>query len=140
MRITTPDGRISVDLGDVWQADPVQPGAEHLGLYVRSIEHGIYMNVGEYTSGRRPLTAEGMRALLRDQNWGASIDAWNAAAEPLLIAGGSFEAEGLHGEIVIEVFVTDGRRVGNLAGPGPREVIAKLRPDVERLAATLRFE
>jgi hypothetical protein len=44
------------------------------------------------------------------------------------------------GEVVLEVFVTDGRAVANLAGPGDREVIASLTPSVKRLVGTLRFE
>jgi hypothetical protein len=43
------------------------------------------------------------------------------------------------GEVVIEVFATDGRRVANLAGPGERAVITAVTPAVKRLAGTLRF-
>jgi hypothetical protein len=43
------------------------------------------------------------------------------------------------GEVVLEVFVTDGRSVANLVGPGERSVIVALTPSVQRLANTVRF-
>jgi hypothetical protein len=44
------------------------------------------------------------------------------------------------GEVVLEVFVTDGHVVANLVGPGERAVIAAVTPSVQRVAGTLRFE
>lgn len=140
MRISLPHHHLSVDPDDGWAPDAIEPGADHLGLYLRSLEHGVYLNVREQEPGRHALTTEGLLALLREQNWGPSIDEWVATAGPLVIVGGVFEAVGMGGEVVLEVFVTDGRRVANLAGPGTREVIAALRPAAERLAGTVRFE
>jgi hypothetical protein len=69
-----------------------------------------------------------------------SIDEWSSTSKDLTIVGGSFEATGMGGEIVLEIFVTDGHQVANLVGPGPREIIEALRPAAARLAATVRFE
>ena len=65
---------------------------------------------------------------------------WTTTSGPLTIVGGTFETVGMGGEVVLEVFVTDGRFVANLAGPGERAVIAAVTPSVQRLADTLRFE
>jgi hypothetical protein len=43
------------------------------------------------------------------------------------------------GEVVLEVFVTDGHSLANLAGPGERAVITALVPSVKRLVNTLQF-
>jgi hypothetical protein len=139
MRFSIPAHRLSVDPGDAWIPDPITPGSEHVGAYLRSLEFGIYLNVREDDGAGHPLTKDGMVALLREQNWGPAIDEWHGAAGDLVMAGGSFEASGMRGEIVMEIFVTDGRRVADLAGPGPREIIAKVRPSAQKLAASIRF-
>jgi hypothetical protein len=139
MRISLPAHHFSVEPDDGWVPDPIEPGAEHLGLYLRSIEHGVYLNVREQDPGSHALTQEGLLEILREQTWGPKIDEWAVTAGPLVIVGGTFEAAGMGGEVVLEVFVTDGRRVANLAGPGSRQVIAKLRPAAEHLAGTIRF-
>ncbi len=54
--------------------------------------------------------------------------------------GGSFETVGMGGEVVLEIFSTDGRRVANLVGPGERATIVAVTPAARRLAGTLRFE
>jgi hypothetical protein len=140
MRVSVPKHHLSLELDDRWTPDPTQPGTEHLGLYVRSNDHGIYLNVVEYGAGDHELTQAGLLALLREQNWGAAIDEWSATSNALTLVGGSFETAGMGGEIVLEIFVTDGHRIANLAGPGPRQVIAALRPAAERLASTIRFD
>lgn len=140
MTIHLPAHHLSIDPSDDWVPDPVAPGTEHLGLYLRSSEFGVYLNVREQASGPHALTKDGLLALLREQQWGPAIDEWSTSSGDLVIVGGSFEAEGMGGEVVLEVFVTDGRRIANLAGPGPRPIIAALRPAAQRLAATVRFE
>lgn len=111
------------------------------GLYLRSTEHGVYLNVRAQGAGQHPLTREGMVAILHEQNWAsAPFDEWSATDGPLTIVGGTFETVGMGGEVVLEVFVTDGRFVANLAGPGERAVIAAVIPSVQQLAGTLRFE
>lgn len=140
MRISLPQHHLSVDPDETWTADEVAPGAEHLGLYLRSLEHGVYLNVrGQEMAGHAP-SKEGLVALLREQNWGPPIDEWSSTSTDLVIVGGSFETTGMGGEIVLEIFVTDGHRIANLVGPGPREIMAMLRPRALRLAATVRFE
>ena len=114
--------------------------ADQLGVYLRSAAYGVYLNVRGQSAGDHPLTAEGLLALLRDQQWAsAPFDAWIAADGPLTMVGGTFETVGMGGEVVIEVFATDGRFVANLAGPGERGVIAAVSPSVQRLARSLRF-
>jgi len=58
----------------------------------------------------------------------------------LVVVGGSFETVGMGGEIVLEVFVTDGKRIANLAGPAERQVVRDMLESVKQLASTLRFE
>jgi hypothetical protein len=140
MKIHLPSHHLSIEPSDDWVPDPVAPGAEHLGLYLRSNEFGVYLNVREQVAGPHPLTKEGLVALLREQNWGPTIDEWSTSPGNLVIVGGSFEAEGMGGEVVLEVFVTDGWRIANLAGPGARPIITTLRPAAQRLAATVQFE
>jgi len=140
MTLPLPSHRLSIDPGDDWDPDPIAPGTEHLGLYLRSREHGVYLNLSEYGATPHACTTDGLLAVLREQNWGPSIDEWTAVSGDLIIVGGSFEAAGLGGEIVLEIFVTDGRRMANFAGPGTRPAIAALRPAAQRLAATVRFE
>lgn len=140
MRVSVPEHRLSVDTLGEWVADPIEPGSEHLGLYLRSLQHGVYLNVRAQDPGKHALSKDGLLGLLREQNWGASIDEWSTTVGAFTLVGGSFETSGMGGEIVLEMFLTDGRRVANLAAPAPRTVIAALRSAAERLAATIHFE
>jgi hypothetical protein len=142
MRIALPHHHLSFDPSTEWVADEMDPKAvESFGIYLRSSEHGVYVNVRAQEAGGHPLTAEGLLALLREQNWAsAPFNEWTVTAGPLTIVGGTFETVGMGGEVVLEVFVTDGRSVANLAGPGERAVIAAVMPSVQRLAGSLWFE
>jgi hypothetical protein len=140
MTLSLPAHHLTVAPSDDWVPDPIAPGTEHLGLYLRHTEFGVYLNVREQDAGSHALTKDGLVALLREQEWGPSIDEWSTSAGELVIVGGSFETSGMGGQVVLEIFVTDGRRVANLAGPGPRVVIAAIRPAAQRLAATIRLE
>jgi hypothetical protein len=141
MRITVHGQHVSIDPGTEWVADAMDPATEtQLGLYLRSVEHGIYLNVRTQEAGGHPLTLEGMAALLREQAWAsAPSDEVTEVADDLAIALGTFETTGMRGEVVLEIFVTDGRTVANLAGPGERGVIASVTPAARRLARTVRF-
>jgi hypothetical protein len=68
-----------------------------------------------------------------------SIDEWIVESGSVVV-GGTFETVGMGGEVVLEIFVTDGRSVANVAGPGERAIIAAATPAVRRLASSLRFE
>jgi hypothetical protein len=110
------------------------------GMYLRSIEHGVYLNVRAQDSGGHPLTQDGLLALLREQNWASPpFDEWTFTAKALTIVGGTFETTGMGGEVVLEVFATDGSALANLAGPGERTVITALIASVKRLVSTLQF-
>ena len=112
-----------------------------LGVYLRSRVHGVYLNVRGQSVGDHPLTTEGLLAVLREQNWAsAPFDEWVVASGALTIVGGTFETLGMDGEVVLEVFATDGRIAANLAGPGERAVIAAVTPSVQRLGRSLRFD
>lgn len=142
MRVAVPAHHLSVDTSDEWLADEMDPSTVELhGLYVRSSEHGLYFNVRAQAAGQHPLTRDGLRAILHEQGWAsAPFDEWALPSGPLMLVGGTFETVGMGGEVVLEVFVTDGHMVANLAGPGERSVIAAVTPFVQRLASTLRFE
>lgn len=142
MRVTVPSHRLSVDTSDEWLADEMDPKAVELhGLYLRSSLHGVYFNVRAQAAGQHPLTRERLLAILHEQSWAsAPFHEWALPSGPLTVVGGTFETVGMGGEVVLEVFVTDGHRVANLAGPGERSVIAAVTPFVQRLASTVRFE
>ncbi|MEO6573963.1 MAG: hypothetical protein ABIP89_09000, partial [Polyangiaceae bacterium] len=122
--------------------DELDPAVSaELGIYLRSREHGVYLNVRAEEAGPTRLTVEGLLDVLREQNWAsAPFDEWVVTAPPLVIVGGTFETVGMGGEVVLEVFVSDGRSIANLAGPGERAVIAAATPSVQRMAQTIRFE
>jgi len=142
MRITVPAHHLSLDPSTEWVADEMDPEAlASYGLYLRSTGHGVYFNVRAQGAGTHPLTREGLVALLREQSWASEpFDEWVTTSGPLTVVGGTFETVGMGGEVVLEVFVTDGHVVANLAGPGERGVIAAVTPSVQRLAGTIRFE
>jgi hypothetical protein len=142
MRVTFGDRRFAIDPSTEWVADEMPPATvEQFGLFLRSAEHGVYMNVRVQEAGGHPLTKEGLIALLREQSWAsAPFDEWVTTAGGITVVGGTFETVGMGGEVVLEVFVTDGRSVVNVAGPGERAVIAAVTPSVQRLVGTLRFE
>lgn len=80
-----------------------------------------------------PLTEAGLGALLREQNWASPpFDTWALRERALTIVAGTFETTGMHGEVVLEVYATDGTQLANLCGPAPREVIAAGTPAVQR--------
>jgi hypothetical protein len=142
MRIALPRHHFSIDPSADWVADEMAPETlDEFGLYLRSTEHGVYLNVRPEEAGGHPLTPDGILALLREQNWAsAPFDEWAASSGTLSIVGGTFETVGMGGEVVLEIFATDGRRVANLAGPGERAAITAVTPAAQRLASTLRFE
>jgi hypothetical protein len=141
MRIELPQHRLSLDPSTEWVADEMDRAAlESFGLYLRSVEHGVFLNVRSQEPGGHPLTKDGLTAILREQNWASPpFEEWAFTADALTIVGGTFETIGMGGEVVLEVFVTDGVALANLAGPGERAVIAALTPSAIRLASTLRF-
>jgi hypothetical protein len=141
MRLGLPQHRLSLDPSTDWVADEMDPEAlESFGLYLRSAEHGVFLNVRSQESGGHPLTKDGLLALLREQNWASPpFDEWTEVSSGLTVVGGTFETIGMGGEVVLEVFVTDGRSLANLTGPGERTVIASLVPSAKKLATTLRF-
>lgn len=99
------------------------------------------MNVRAQGAADHPLTQDGMSALLREQAWAsAPFDAWSETVGELFIAGGTFETTGMGGEVVLEIFVTNGRASANLAGPGKRAQIAAVTAAAARLARSLQFE
>ena len=146
MRVDLPSHHLSFDPEGAWLVDEADPKTtEALGLYLRSVSHGLYLNVRAQGAGAHPLTADGLRALLREQGWASPpFDEWtlepNQDSGPNTIVGGTFETVGMGGEVVLEVFVTNGTLVANLAGPGAREVIVAVTPAVKRLAMSLRFK
>jgi hypothetical protein len=142
LRVAVATHRFSVDTSDEWLADEMDPKTLELhGLYLRSTEHGVYFNLRAQEVGQHPLTRDGLLAFLHEQSWAsAPFDQWALTSGPLTLVGGTFETAGMGGEVVLEVFVTDGHVVANLAGPGERAVIAAVAPSVQRLAGTLRFE
>jgi hypothetical protein len=142
VRVALPAHRLSVDASDEWLADEMDPKTLELhGLYLRSSKHGVYFNVRAQGVGQHPLTRDGLLAFLHEQDWAsAPFDEWVATAGPLTLVGGTFETVGMGGEVVLEVFVTDGHVVANLTGPGERSVIAAVTPSVQQLAGTLRFD
>jgi hypothetical protein len=142
MRIELPQHGLSLDTSIEWLPDEMDPKKlESFGLYLRSAEHGVYLNVRSQEAGGHPLTTEGLVALLRQQGWASPpFDEWVSTAGALTIVGGSFETVGMGGEVVLEVLATDGRSLANLVGPGERAVIAALLPSVKRLASTVRFD
>ena len=113
---------------------------DSFGVYLRSKEHGVYLNVRAQSAGDHPLDAEGLLALLREQNWGSPpSDEWTTSGS-ITVVGGTFETTDMGGEVVLEVFASDGRAVANLAAPGERAAIVAVIPAVRRLVTTLRFE
>jgi len=141
MTITLPEHHLSIDPGTEWIPDPVEPAVSHLGLYLRSAEHGVYLNVRAQEAGGHPRSREGLLALLREQGWASvPFDEWVVTSGELTAVGGTFETEGMGGEVVLEIFVTNGEAVANLAGPGQRDVIAAVVPAAKRLVTTLRFD
>lgn len=142
MRIVLPEHHLSLDPSADWVADEMDPAAlVSYGLYLRSVEHGVYLNVRSQEAGGHPLTKDGLLALLREQDWASPpFDEWTSTpSSPVTAVGGTFETVGMGGEVVLEVFATDGRRLVNFAGPGQRAVIAALVPAVRRLVNTLEF-
>jgi hypothetical protein len=133
---------VSIDPTSEWIADAMDPPAVELhGAYLRSVAHGLYLNVRSQAAGGRPCTAEGLRAMLRAQEWASPpFDEWCVDSGSVVVVGGTFEAEGMGGEVVIEIFVTDGRSLATLVGPGERAIIAAVTPSAQRLASSVRFE
>jgi hypothetical protein len=138
LRVVIPHHGVSLELGDEWVADPFSPETATHGAYLRSVEHGLYLNVRAQTIAPHPLTLDGLRAFLGEQSWASPpFDVWSST-DPLAV-GGSFETVGMNGEVVLEVYATDGRSVANLATPADRTVIAAATPNVRKLVRTLRF-
>ena len=142
MRIRLPQHHLSIDPSTEWVADDMDPLVQdEVGLYLRSVEHGIYLNVRAQETGGHPVTTDGLLAFLREQGWAsAPFDEWTSESGALTVVGGTFETVGMGGEVVLEMFATDGHHVANLAGPGERAAIAAVTPAAQRLARTLCFE
>jgi hypothetical protein len=142
MRLSIPSHHVSIDPTSEWIADAMDPQTVDLhGVYLRSVAYGVYLNVRSQEAGVHPRTAEGLRAMLRAQEWASPpFDEWGVDSGPVIVVGGTFKTVGMGGEVVLEIFVTDGRSVASLVGPGERAVIAAATASAQRLASSLRFE
>jgi hypothetical protein len=145
LHLPSPHG-LSIELANAWRAEDQPPDlVEDFGAYVRSEGTRITLNVRAQSAGDHPRTERGMTAFLREQNWASKpFNAWSetVATEdgPLFIAGGSFETVGMGGEVVLEIFATNGSSVANFAGSGERDVMVALTPIAQELARSLRFD
>jgi len=138
-----PEHHLSIAPSEEWLVDDASRENPELvrlhGIYVRSVEHGIYLNVCGQLAGGHALTEEGLLDMLRDQQWASPpFDVWTSGS--ITAVGGTFETVGMGGEVVLEVFATDGVFLANLAGPGERMAIAAMLPAVRTLVQSLRFE
>lgn len=141
MRIESPPHRLSIDLGAEWGCEPSDAAAvENFGLYLRSRELGFYLNVRAEPAPAHPLSEAGLAAHLREQGWASPpFDTWTLHQIPLCVVAGTFETTGMNGEVVLEVYATDGAHLVNLVSPAPREIIAAGTAAVQRLVRTLRL-
>ena len=141
MRIESTHHRLSIEPGDAWEVDPADPATvESFGLYLRSVAYGFYLNVRSEPVPAHPLTEAALLAHLRSQSWASPpFDEWVLHEGPLTVVGGTFETTGMNGEVVLEVYATDGTHLVNLVGPAPREMVAAGTPDVQRLVRSLRL-
>ncbi|HEX4339166.1 MAG TPA: hypothetical protein VH062_24835 [Polyangiaceae bacterium] len=141
MKFKLPRLELSLDLSEEWVVDETDPKAtDAYGVYLRSVQHGVFLNVRAENPDGHTLTKDGLLAILRQQSWAsAPFDEWALAEGALTAIGGTFETVGMGGEVVLEVFATDGKRLVNLVGPGERKVIAALVPSVKRLVEKLRL-
>lgn len=142
MRIESSHHRLSIDPGAEWEVDPSEEATiERHGFYLRSLDFGFYLNVrSEGARPEHPLTETGLGAVLREQSWGSTpFDTWSLHEGALTVVAGTFATTGMNGEAVLEVYVTDGTYLVNLAGPAPREIIQAGTPAVQRLVRTLRL-
>lgn len=141
MRIESSHHRLSIDPGAAWEVDPADPATvESFGFYLRSVAFGFYLNVRSEAAPTHPLTELGLRAHLHDQSWASPpFDEWSLHEGTLTIVGGTFETTGMNGEVVLEVYATEGTHLVNLAGPAPREIIAAGTHAVQQLVKTLRL-
>lgn len=141
MRVSIRHHHVSFDPLTDWVPDVMEPATEaQHGMYARSVEHGLYLNVRSQDSGGYPLSPDGLAALLHAQAWASPpFDVWSELGGTLTVVGGSFETKGMGGEVVLEVFVTDGRGLVNLVAPGERAQILAMTPSVRLLARSLRF-
>ena len=140
MRIESSPHRLSIDPGTDWEVDPSDDATiEKFGLYLRSVTFGFYLNVRSEAPSQ-PLTEAGLGGILRAQNWASPpFDTWTLHEEALVVVGGTFETTGMNGEVVLEVYATDGIDLVNLAGPAPRAIIEAATPAVQKLVRTLRL-
>ena len=141
MKFKLPRLELSLDLAEEWVVDETDPKAtDTYGFYLRSVQHGVFLNVRAEDPAGHTLTKDGLLAILRQQSWAsAPFDEWTLAEGAIIAIGGTFETVGMGGEVVLEVFATDGQRLVNLVGPGERKVIAALVPSVKRLVEKLRL-
>ena len=143
MRLDVPEHHFSIETSDDWVVDEAESAEQRatLGIYLRSVAFGLYVNVRQQSVGDHPKTGDGLLAFLREQGWAsASFDEWTEIAGCTIAVGGTFEmTPDRSGEVVHEAFVTDGRIVVNLATPGPRAVIEAAIPSVKKLVSAITF-
>lgn len=142
MRLSLPAPHsLSIDLGEEWLPDErAAELIEDYGVDVRSKTHLIYLNLRRHGAGDHALDAKGLLGILREQNWAsAPFNEWTLKSDGLVAVGGTFDTVGMGGEVVTEIFVTDGTSVANLAGVGERSVMALVTPAAQALVKTLRF-
>jgi len=73
MRLSIPPHHLSIDPAAEWIADAMDPQAVELqGAYFRSVAHALHLDVRRRAAGGPPLTAAGLHAMRRAQEWGAS--------------------------------------------------------------------
>lgn len=142
MRLSLPAPHsLSIDLGEDWLPDEqAADRIEDFGVNVRSKTYLIYLNLRRQTAGAHALDATGLLGFLREQNWASPpFNEWTVKSAGLVAVGGTFETVGMGGEVVTEIFATDGTSVANFAGVGERSVMVAVTPAAQALVRTLRF-
>jgi hypothetical protein len=123
-------------IDDPWSDPSVQ--RDH-GVYLTNIAEAVSVHVRGHLS-RSDLDLEGMRSLVREQNWPPPIfDEESDTHDGLTWAAATWDTNE-RGNVVREYFVTDGRRVANLALVGAPERVLRATPSVTRLVRSLRFD
>jgi hypothetical protein len=139
MRTSIGGHGFSVDLGSEWTImdggrDPSLQ-RDH-GVYLRHCG-GLQLHVRGY--GSEAGNADALRALLADQNWASAPFDEVVTVGDMTVVSALFKMLPPW-DVVLEGFVTDGRKIANFAMPGPHEAVAGARAAAETLARSVRFE
>jgi hypothetical protein len=111
------------------------------GVHLEAPSLLVTVNVRSLWDQSCELSAAGVLACLKEQQWGArAFDLVESSNGPVVWAAGTFEMRQHEGAAIREWFITNGERLVNLGLLGTLDAVRHATPSCEAMVRSLQFD